>query len=230
MSFKAGPRDEAVMTTHAAPPEILQSDRLSSRTRSILQARSTAPRTPTARTLSPTAYDTLTALVPALLPQDELLSPAEVIDLPHAIDRALTGPRDGWRFAELPSDAYAWEAALLTIAEHTQNQFGASPHALSPDQLGLLLDHIAAGQIGSETPDRLTAFQMQRWSSDFRADVIEAFLAHPNAQQALGISAYLNGGDDTLTGFHNVTPDTAETFEPSPTTPLTATQPEEHSS
>ncbi|MBR0560184.1 gluconate 2-dehydrogenase subunit 3 family protein [Neokomagataea anthophila] len=218
------------MTTHAAPPKILQSDRISSRTRSILQARRTAPQTPIARTLSPAAYDTLTALVPALLPQDELLSPTEVIDLPHAIDRALTGPRDGWRFAELPSDACAWEYALLTIAEHTHNKFGVSPHALSLDQLGLLLDSITDGQIGSEAPQRLTAFQMQRWSSDFRADVIEAFLAHPHAQQALGISAYLNGDDDTLTGFHNVTPDTAEAFEPIPSTPLTAPQPQERSS
>lgn len=208
------------MTTHAATPDLLQSDRLSSRTRDILRARCTVSDISAPRTLSPLAYDTLTALVTALLPQDELLSPADMIDLPLAIDRALAGPRDGWRFAELPSDATAWEYALLTVADHTQQHAGKTPSALSLDERGQLLDSITDGHIGRDAPNRLTSFQMQRWSSDFRADVIEAFLAHPNAQQALGISAYLNGGNDALTGFTEVTPNTAEAFEPSPTTPL----------
>ncbi|GBR54967.1 hypothetical protein AA106555_1883 [Neokomagataea thailandica NBRC 106555] len=199
------------MTTSASSSDILQSDRLTSRTKAILQARRTPEEN--ARTLSPKAYTALTTLVSALLPQDELI-PGKPIDLPAAVDRALTGPRDGWRFAELPSDAAAWETALLTVSDYVESTYNKPLSSLSVEEGGALLDRIAEGAIGLCKPDRFSAFQMQRWSGDFRADVIDAFMGHPDAHQALGISAYLNGNNSSLSGFQCVTPDTPEAFEP----------------
>ncbi|MBF0849868.1 gluconate 2-dehydrogenase subunit 3 family protein [Gluconobacter sp. R75690] len=200
-------------------PEILDSDHLSARTREILKSRLSAPETQP-RTLSLQAYAVLDALLPVLLPIDEILPSGTDINVTARIDAALSGPRDGWRFADLPPDAQAWEAALLTLDDVTFEQNGLRFIHLAPDLRGTLLDALMAGQIGLEREDRLTAPQMKRWAGDLRGEVVDCVMSDPRMQQALGISSSLTGGDTVFQGFTEVGPDSREDFEPKATAPL----------
>lgn len=200
-------------------PEILDSDHLSARTREILTSRlSVSEAQP--RTLSLQAYAVLDALLPVLLPLDEILPPGTDINMTARIDTALSGPRDGWRFADLPPDAEAWEAALLTLDDVTFEQHGLRFIHLAPDLRGTLLDALMDGQIGLERDGRLTAPQMKRWAEDLRGEVVDCVMSDPRIQQALGISSSLTGGDTVFQGFTNVGPDSHEDFEPNATAPL----------
>ncbi|EHH67737.1 gluconate 2-dehydrogenase subunit 3 family protein [Gluconobacter morbifer] len=207
------------MTTPPESPAFLTSDHISHRTRNILLSRMEQETLSRPEVLSLSAFAVLDALIPVLLPQDSVL-PGHPLNLAVRIDRALAGPRDGWRFAELPPDAQAWEAALLTLDDVSVRRHGMRVLHLAADLRGELLDDLLAGTIGLQAKGRLTPAQMQRWSGDLRADVVECFLSDPTVQAALGISANLTGGDDIIQGFHSVSPDSREDFEPSPTAPV----------
>ncbi|MEN3167506.1 gluconate 2-dehydrogenase subunit 3 family protein [Gluconobacter sp. OJB] len=200
-------------------PEILDSDHLSARTREILTSRLSVSTTQP-RTLSLRAYAVLDALLPILLPLDEILPASPDIAMTARIDAALSGPRDGWRFADLPPDAEAWESALLTLDDAATEQHGLAFIHLAPDLRGTLLDAVMDGQIGLDRAGRLTASQMKRWSGDLRGEVVDCIMSDPRIQQALGISSSLTGGDTVFQGFTNVGPDSRENFEPKATAPL----------
>ncbi|MFT8989917.1 MAG: gluconate 2-dehydrogenase subunit 3 family protein [Gluconobacter albidus] len=200
-------------------PEILDSDHLSARTREILTSRLSIPGTQP-RTLSLQAYAVLDALLPILLPLDEILPLGTDTNMTARIDAALSGPRDGWRFADLPPDAEAWESALRTLDDVAADQHGLRFIHLAPDLRGTLLDAVMDGQIGLDREDRLTASQMKRWSGDLRGEVVDCVMSDPRIQQALGISSSLTGGDTVFQGFTNVGPDSRENFEPKATAPL----------
>mgnify|MGYP004710225037 FL=1 len=200
-------------------PEILDSDHLSTRTREILTSRLSVS-TAQPRTLSLRAYAVLDALLPVLLPLDEILPDSTDIAMTARIDAALSGPRDGWRFADLPPDAEAWESALLTLDDVAAEQHGLAFIHLAPDLRGTLLDAVMDGQIGLEREGRLTASQMRRWAGDLRGEVVDCLMSDPRIQQALGISSSLTGGDTVFQGFTEVGPDSRESFEPKATAPL----------
>ncbi|MCP1273944.1 gluconate 2-dehydrogenase subunit 3 family protein [Gluconobacter albidus] len=200
-------------------PEILDSDHLSARTREILTSRLSIPGTQP-RTLSLQAYAVLDALLPILLPLDEILPLGTDTNMTARIDAALSGPRDGWRFADLPPDAEAWESALLTLDDVAADQHGLRFIHLAPGLRGPLLDAVMDGQIGLDREGRLTASQMKRWSGDLRGEVVDCVMSDPRIQQALGISSSLTGGDTVFQGFTNVGPDSREDFEPKDTAPL----------
>lgn len=200
-------------------PETLDSDHLSARTRAILTSRLSAPETQP-RTLSLQAYAVLDALLPVLLPLDEILPPGTDINMTARIDAALSGPRDGWRFANLPPDAEAWEAALLTLDDVAAEQHGIRFIHLAPDLRGALLDAMMTGQLGLDRDGRLSIPQMARWAGDLRGEVVDCVMSDPRVQQALGISSSLTGGDTVFQGFTEVGPDSREDFEPKATAPL----------
>lgn len=194
-------------------PQFLASDHLSRRTRDILMDRMDEDSIPWPQTLSPTAFGVLERIIPVLLPQEEVLGEHR-LNLACRVDLALKGPRDGWRFAELPSDGEAWEQALLTLNDLSIARHDCPFHQLEARFVGTFLDEMGEGRIGLEAPNRLTPPKMQKWSFDLRADVIESFLADPRVQNALGISANLNGGDSRFQGFETVQANQREAFEP----------------
>ena len=199
-------------------PEFLASDHLSGRTRDILVTRLEDDLLQAPRVLSPRAFAVLEALLPVLLPQEDILGNSP-LNLAVRIDTALAGPRDGWRFAELPPDVTAWEQALLTLDDLAQAQHSMPFPALNASEIGETLDELAEGRHGINAANRLTPEQMQKWSFDLRADAIECFLADARVQDALGISANLNGGDGVFQGFQTVDANERESFEPSPKIP-----------
>lgn len=198
-------------------PQILDSDHLSARTRDIFAARMTAE---APQTLSARAFTVLNALLPVLLPLDEIVPEGMDISLAAQIDRALAGARDGWRFAELPTDKEAWEAALLTLDDVARDRYSTSLPDCSEDRIGTVLDDMAAGSLGLNTKERLSSAQMQRWYGDLRAEAVGCALGDPRVQQVLGISASLTGGDADVQGFTAVGPDSRESFEPVATAPI----------
>ena len=194
--------------------DFLSSDHISERTRAILQQRATpVPEDYAPGQLSPESFRILRSVTNDLLPQETVLG-TQALDLAARIDMSLAGKRDGWRYAELPSDIQAWEAGLLTIADLAFTQHGSSYPDLTPEQRGTLLDDVTKGLAGIDQANRLTAPQMKLWTSDLRAETVACFMSHPAVQCALGISSSMTGGDNVFQGFANVTPDSKEAFEP----------------
>ncbi|QDH16910.1 gluconate 2-dehydrogenase subunit 3 family protein [Swingsia samuiensis] len=207
------------MPSSISPP-FMESNHISTRTRKILETRSLTPEPLHSRNLSSLAFSVLSSIIPALLPQENILK-NDLVELAAQIDQALSGSRDGWRFAELPSDIEAWEQALLTLEDISLSNYKKNTASLSINEIHSLFDKLYAGTIGVVAPHRFNAQQMQKWYSDFRAETLECFLSHAHVQDALGISSSLTGGDDVFQGFVSVTPNTREAFEPvSPQSPL----------
>lgn len=201
------------MTNSSDFPPFLASDHLSHRTHDILKERLEEDSSGTPRTLSLTAFAVLERLVTVLLPQEEVLG-QQTLNLALRVDLALSGPRDGWRFAELPPDSQAWEQALLTLNDLSTSQFERPFSLLEDSAVAAFLDAMGEGDVGLDTPNRLNPSQMQKWTLDLRADVIECFLADPRVQDRLGMSANLNGGDEKFQGFETVQANKREDFEP----------------
>ena len=201
------------MTYPSDTPPFLASDHLSRRTHDILTARLEEDASAVPRTLSTTAFTVLERLVSVLLPQEDILG-QQPLNLALRVDMALSGPRDGWRFAELPSDIQAWEQALLTLSDLSISQFDRPFSQLEDNAVEIFLDGMGEGKVGLDAPRRLTPPQMQKWTLDLRADVIECFLADPRVQDRLGMSANLNGGDERFQGFETVQANEREDFEP----------------
>jgi len=204
---------DADMTYPSDTPPFLASDHLSRRTHDILTARLEEDASAVPRTLSTTAFTVLDRLVSVLLPQEDILG-QQPLNLALRVDMALSGPRDGWRFAELPPDIQAWEQALLTLSDLSISQFDRPFSQLEDNAVEIFLDGMGEGKVGLDAPRRLTPPQMQKWALDLRADVIECFLADPRIQNRLGMSANLNGGDERFQGFETVQANEREDFEP----------------
>ena len=183
---------------------LLQTDRVSARTRDVNLARA-APdygdRAPVA--VSASQIETLRTLADHLVPQ----SAEAWIDLAAQIDAELAaGIGDGWRFAELPSDREAYRAGLDTLE--------AAGFATS-DTAGreALLRSIASGDHQSAGP--LTGAQMALWFEEVRAEATRAYMAHPATLARIGYSGLANGGDgERKSGFVEVGLGRREDWEP----------------
>lgn len=189
------------LTMSSKPSSLLNSPHLSSRTYHLLSDRLSPQRTDPPL-LSAASFTLLQCLCDDILPQQNLLPAEQDIDLAILIEQSLKGPRDGWRFAELPEDQHAWDAGLQTIDGYARAYYGQSYHHIPLEKRGEILDQIHEGtmpHLGSET--FLTPEQMALWSGDLRADIVSHFLSHPVIQETLDISAVLTGGDDGLQGF-----------------------------
>lgn len=195
--------------------EFLGSSHLSKRTRGILRDRLSPQRGSPSGPLSPSALSLLESLAEDILPQAPLLGDAR-LDLAEAVNQALRGPGDGWRYAALPPDPQAWADGLATFALHVKHlsNGGESWAALPEDQRGALLDAAFDGTLPDLPDQRLTPAQMALWSRDLRAVLLDQFLSHPLVQDQLGMSATLTGGDEIFQGFDRVGPNSREAFEP----------------
>jgi len=207
----SGAIEETCMTSSTNSPDFLQSDHVSGRTRAILTSRLAVLRGP--EHLSERAFSILRVVCDDLLPHHTIPG-TEQVDLAALVDWALGSRRDGWRYADLPSDREAYEAGLLTLDDLAADRSQQGYAGLAPEERGHVLDSVTEDGMGLEREGRLTAAQMTLWMADLRADVVTAYLSHPSVQQALGISAVMTGGDGVFQGFSQVGPDQKEPFEP----------------
>ncbi len=187
---------------------LINSDRVSERTRSLLMARA-EPDDPRYQpcALSAAQLAVLRAMLCRVVPQTGF-----TIDLAARIDLNLAaGQGDGWRFAALPPDAAAYRAALRTLDAASQPDF-ASMAVHDQDHL---LARIAAGELESSGPGLLDARQMQLWFEDLRADAVRLYVAHPATLGRMGYSGIGYGGDGPgKPGFHAIGPGEREDWEP----------------
>jgi hypothetical protein len=186
---------------------LIESDRVSERTRSLLLARA-VPDDPfyTPSAISARQLATLRAVLRRVLPQT-----AFAIDLAARIDAALAaGAGDGWRFAALPPDAAAYRAGLDTLDAASSPDFAAMDGASQDD----LLSRAAAGELAVRGGG-LDAQQMQLWFEDLRSDAVRLYVAHPATLGRMGYSGIAYGGDGAgKPGFQRIGPGDVEAWEP----------------
>ena len=193
----ADPGDPAGPGLDPAYRALIQSDRVSARTRGILLDRSRPDdRSGAPATLTPEAFAVLRAVVDRVLPQ----RPAMRIAIEARIDAALaTGDGDGWRFALLPPDAEAYRIALRTLQEAARAAHGSDYEALDGRQQDALLERAAAGLlvVSGARPDEpsFTSQQMKLWFEDLRGDAVRIYVSHPATLARMGYGGIANGGD-----------------------------------
>ncbi len=203
------------MTEPAIDPAylaLIHSDRVSERTRQVLLKRAEPP--VTAHTvLTEAGWTTLRAVVDRLIPQ----AGPERIDLVTRIIADLDAGGDGWRFTDLPPDAYACPAGLRTLAEVARAE-GEPFTALDGPKQDSLLGRAAAGKLGAahETrPGYLSAGQMKLWFEDLLSAAARLYVAHPATLARIGYSGIANGGDGPRKqGFVRVGRADPEPWEP----------------
>jgi pimeloyl-ACP methyl ester carboxylesterase len=185
--------------------ELIDSDRVSKKTREALQGRA-EPESPdvAAKVLTVRQMALLRAALARIVPQ-----PYEVpIDLAVRIDSMLAeGTGDGWRVATQPPDVEAYRAGLDAL-DGTDRPFDT----LRTDEQDKILQSVQAGQ----QPDgRMTAAQMSVWFTDLCADAVRLYVAHPATLARIGFSGIGYGGDtERLPGFKEVGIGMKEPWEP----------------
>jgi len=188
-----------MQTKPVIPPDylaLIASDRVSPRTREVLEARIAGPAA-TPGVLSDAQRATLEALLARVIPQAE-----NAIDLAGTIiARLATGKGDGWRYAVLPEDAQAYREGLDRLAA----QGFITLDAAAQDAI------LTAFAAQKNTPDA-------RWFEEVRGDAVTAYMAHPATLARVGYSGIGVGGPNTPHhGFVQVGINDREAWEPMPT-------------
>ncbi len=173
----------------------LASDRLSDKTREVVEKRMAGPEE--SHVLNALQMRTLRAICARVIPQ----TAGQEIDLAGTIAAKLaTGKGDGWRFAVLPPDLEAYKTGLDALATAGFNELSAAEQDVT-------LTLLAAKK---KSPEAM-------WFEDVRGAAVEAYVAHPAALARMGYSGLGVGGADTkFKGFVEVQVGERETWEPEP--------------
>ncbi len=196
---------------------LIESERVSARTRAILLARN-RPDDPSRRpsALTAEAFAVLRAVVDRVVPQPD----ERRIAIAARIDTMLaSGEGDGWRFALLPPDAEAYRIALRTLQAAARAGHGCDFETLNGRQQDELLERAAEGrfEVPGAGPDEppFSARQMKLWFEDLRGDAVKIYVSHPATLARMGYSGIANGGDgERKQGFVLVAAGEREPWEP----------------
>ena len=174
---------------------LIDSERVSPRTREVLEQRLAGPAV--TDILNPSQLQTLRAVCRRLIPQ----SAGHEIDLAATIAaRLATGRGDGWRYAVLAEDSEAYRGGLDSLATQGFN----SMTNLEQDQ---------AIQALGATAGSADA----RWFEELRGDATTAYMAHPTTFARIGYSGIGVGGANTPhQGFTLIEIGEVEPWEPKP--------------
>jgi pimeloyl-ACP methyl ester carboxylesterase len=171
----------------------MHSDRVSPKTRQVLDARRKPPAS-VHNLLSEEQVKTLRALMDRVIPQSE-----PVLDLTgYVMERLAKGKGDGWRYEVLPSDIEAYREGLDRLAWQGFTKMDGKA------QDGVLR------QLASH-PGSAAA----RWFEEVRGDAVSAYMAHPVTMARIGYSGIGVGGADTpFQGYVTLGPNEREDWEP----------------
>lgn len=127
------------------------------------------------------AYADLEAICARLIPQPER---GRLIPLAATIDARLAeGGGDGWRYDSMPSDGEAYRCGLVGIDETARILFGSGLRQLNGSEQDKLLTLVQCNEAPGETWRTLPA---ARFFEELLAEVVEAYYAHPLAQEEIG--------------------------------------------
>lgn len=208
---KPRPEEPAVPAGYRA---LIDSHRVSQRTRDVLLARADQPpKTP--NLISPDETGVLQALVERIIPQP--VTPR--IDIAARLLRQFAdGGGDGWRFAELASDVPALRSGLDNLDAIARTLDVAGFAYLSGVQQDALLMALLEGKLQSPLlPEHggLTTDQLQLWFEDMRSFATQIYVSHPATQARIGYSGIGNRGDGSgPQGFRQVGLGQPEAWEP----------------
>ena len=172
--------------------EFIASDRVSPRTREVVEARLAGPQK-VAGVFTKGQERTLRAVLERVIPQGSF-----AIDIAGTImERLSKGKGDGWRYGVLPEDVDAYRAQL--------DKLGSGFAELSVEDQDAALEKLAADEGSAEA----------RWFEELRSDAVEAYVAHPATLARLGYSGIGVGGAKTPhRGFVTLGPNEREAWEP----------------
>ncbi len=174
---------------------LIESDRVSPRTRAVLEERIAGP----AKTdvLSAAHMETLRLLCARVVPQEA----GREIDLAGTISaRLATGKGDGWRFSVLPEDLQAYRDGLDNLASRGFDR-------MSDEAKDELLRELAATKGSAKA----------RWFEEVRGDATTAYVSHPATYARIGYSGIGVGGAGTPhQGFVAISMGEVEPWEPKP--------------
>ncbi len=188
--------------------QLIESERVSPQTRSVLLQRAEPAAVYQPRVLTAPQLAVLRALSNRVVPQD---GEEAYLDLAVNIDRQLSeGLGNGWRYDVLPCDADAYRDGIRTLDAVAKSIYGAAFAALSEDKQDAILESAAGGQLGNAldlgtssmpTPP-LTGEQMKRWFEEVRGDLVRVYVAHPATLARIGFSGIGDGAESqTMPGF-----------------------------
>ena len=173
--------------------EFLESERVSPRTREVLEERLAGPAA--TDVLTSAQMSTLRALCARVVPQSMGLDLAGTIAA-----RLATGKGDGWRYAVLGEDLEAYRAGLDALA------------ALGFDGMSDEAKDAAIEALGA-----VKGSADARWFEEVRGDATTAYISHPAAYARLGYSGIGVGGAKTVhQGFVEIAMGEVEAWEPKP--------------
>ncbi len=183
----------------AIPAEYLDfiaSDRLSPKTRAVIETRLRGP-VLAAGFLSSEQERTLRAAAARIVPQ----TGAHPIDLAGFVIATLaSGKGNGWRYAVLPSDLTAYREGLDQLAARGFADLDAEKQDSCLRELS-----------------RVPGSPESRWFEELRGDLTEAYVAHPATLARIGYSGIGVGGAHTPhQGFVLLGPNQREAWEPEP--------------
>ncbi len=175
----------------AAYQAFLNGDRLSVRTRKVIETRASGPVRPEGL-FTAEQERTLRAIVARVVP-------GTAIDLASTImARLATGKGDGWRYDLLPPDLEAYRRQLDKLADGDFTELDA-------EHQDKLLTEVANAK---GTPGA-------RWFEEVRGDAVSAWIAHPQTSARIGFSGPGVGGAFTPhRGFVDLGVNSRESWEP----------------
>ena len=153
-------------------------------TRAALRARMDKARVTEPRFLTRDEFHLLGAVCDRLLAE----TGEGRIDVAGAIDaRLAAGTTDGWRYDALPEDGSAMRRGLAAIDETARLLAGAPFADLAAAERDRVVAAVATGDPPGEAWRDLPA---RRFFEDLLAAAVEAFYAHPLAQEEIGYAGY----------------------------------------
>jgi pimeloyl-ACP methyl ester carboxylesterase len=173
----------------------IESERLSDRTRAVLNQRMLAP-TDAPGVLSASQMITLRAMLARVVPQEH-----HELDLAgYVLVRLASGKGDGWRYDVLPEDVQAYREGLDKLAAQGFTGMRAEEQDAA----------LKALEAEPGSPDA-------RWFEEVRGDAVSAYMAHPATMARIGYSGIGVGGAETkYKGYVTIGPNERESWEPEP--------------
>lgn len=163
--------------------DLLASEKVSPKTREVLQARlQTGNWRYQPQLLQPAEFRILRAVAGRIVP-------GAGVDLAAILEAQLAAHKtDGWRFAVLPPDGEAWAKGLRSFDLAARRAHGVGFVALHPDQQDALLQQAAEGELGKgllgaahlgDSASAYAASEMKSWFEDVRAECARHYMGDP---------------------------------------------------